>query len=292
VALALFGCSPGGADEASPKAPAGGWPGLDNGQLTARMCGLLTKADYKQVGQNLVLPLEPSGGEQKASSNSLSCVGTPGNWLRLELQPTAEAAKVRYEAELAQHKDSVVVEKYETVLAVDVFPASEQSWFDYANAIAGSKPSDYQLVFRRGALLGTLVLDGVDLAKTKDPRDALVRLAGLVLDRAPDIGKNDTGTTPQIRFEMTGTGKTGHVSYFTNDLVKGVDLTNVDLPWSVTVPVADHGDFEVSFNLSVAGDSKVYPPPSVSCTVSINGQVVMTQRNLLNALCSGRSLVH
>src|SRR4030095_8486441 len=74
VALALFGCSPSGADEASPKAPGGGWPGLDTGQLTARMCGLLTKADYKQVGQNLVLPLEPSGGEQKASSNSLSCV--------------------------------------------------------------------------------------------------------------------------------------------------------------------------------------------------------------------------
>jgi hypothetical protein len=289
VAVTLAGC-PAGDGDRSGQAPPRSWPTLVDGQLTATMCGLLTKADFTDVGGSLLTPLEPTTDRRKASSNSVACVGTPGNWLRLELQPTAEAAKIRYEAGFAEHRESVSGEKLDTVLAVDVLGAAEQSWFDYANAINGHRPTDYQLVFRRAALVATVTLDGVDLSKTKDPAAALVRLAGRVLDRAADLGMADTGSTPMVRFEAKGTGRAERIDYFTGDHGP-VKVENVDLPWSATVPMADHGDFDVLLSLTVSADLHAFPPPSMSCAITVGPRPLAGTSNLGSALCSGSTKV-
>jgi len=142
TAAALTGCMSSGGDtgDGPAKPPAGGWPQPEDGKLTAKMCGLLTAADFKPVGHNLIRALEAQPG--KDSSNYVSCAGILGEWLTLDLQPTAESAKIRYDRSLDTRKDVVIVEKQQTVLAQDLLQGADQSWFDYGQAPAGTKPGN------------------------------------------------------------------------------------------------------------------------------------------------------
>ena len=140
---ALTGCMLGGAGDdadSAAKPPAGGWPRLEDGKLTEKMCGLLVAADYKPFGHKMIGLLEPATG--KDSSNYVSCAGILGEWLTLDLQPTAESAKIRYDRSLDTRKDVVIVEKQQTVLAQDLLQGADQSWFDYGQAPAGTKPGN------------------------------------------------------------------------------------------------------------------------------------------------------
>jgi hypothetical protein len=292
VAVALTGCMFGGDDGGGGDAvtvPAGGWPQPENGQLTAKMCGLLTQADYKRAGLKQLQPLEPAS-QQKASSNYVSCSGMLGDWLTLDLQPTAEAAKVRYQQQLAAQKESVAGEKLPTILAEGVLDGVEESWFDYGATAAVAKPDSFELQFRRGALVASLVLDEAGGVKEEGAKAAVVKLAGLVLERIPEVGKADTGTTPMVRFEAKGTGKAAEILYQTSDH-KSTKLEKVQLPWSVEVPMADHGEFQAALHLTVRTDAAAYPPVGVSCAVSVRGKVVVQDQQLGFAICQGQFTV-
>jgi hypothetical protein len=288
VTVALAGCGSGGDDDTggdAVKQPAGGWPQPENGQLTDKMCGLLTQADYKTVGQKQLQPLEPAS-QQKVSSNYVSCSGMLGDWLTLDLQPTAEAAKVRYQQQLASQKESVAGEKLPSILAEGVLTTADESWFDYGATAAVTEPDSFELQFRRGSLVASLVLDQAGGMKEQQAQAALVKLAGIVLERIPEVGKTDTGTTPMIRFEANGKGKAVEILYQTSDH-KSTKLEQVQLPWSVEVPMADHGEFDATLHLTVRADPRAYPPVGMSCAVSVRGKVVVQDQQLGFAICQG-----
>jgi hypothetical protein len=291
VAVTLAGCSFGGDDDGGDAVavPKGGWPQPENGQLTDKMCGLLTQADYKQAGLKQLMPLEPAS-QQKASSNYVSCSGMLGDWLTLDLQPTAEAAKVRYQQQLASQKESVAGEKLPTILTEGVLDGVDESWLDYGATAAVAEPDSFELQFRRGALVASLVLDKAGGVKNDGAQAALAKLAGLVLERVPEVGKADTGTTPMVRFEAGGTGKAAEILYQTSDH-KSTKLEQVQLPWSVEVPMADHGEFQAMLHLTVHTDAAAYPPVGASCAVSVRSKIVVQDRRLGFAICQGQFTV-
>jgi len=290
TAAALTGCMSSGGDtgDGPAKPPAGGWPQPEDGKLTAKMCGLLTAADFKPVGHNLIRALEAQPG--KDSSNYVSCAGILGEWLTLDLQPTAESAKIRYDRSLDTRKDVVIVEKQQTVLAQDLLQGADQSWFDYGQAPAGTKPGNYQLKFRRGALVASVEIDPVDENSVKDPKAALQRLAGLVLERIPEVGRTDTGTTPKVRFEVKGNGKVRSIGYITEDH-RTQSLEDVQLPWSVELSMADHGDNPVYLKVDASSPATANPL-ALSCSISVRGKVVKQVQQVGFAICDSRSAVH
>lgn len=283
--VALAGCTGGKGDggdgDAVAKPPAGGWPQPEEGMLTPKMCGLLVEADYKSVGHKTYGPLEAV--KEKQSSNYVSCVGDMGEWLTLDLQPTAESAKVSYDRGLESRKSSAIIEKQETILAQDLLQGADQSWFDYGPAPTGSTPGDYQLHFRRGALVAWIQLNPAPGDSVSDPKAAVQRLAGLVLERLPEVGKTDGGTTPKVRFEVKGTGQASAISYITQDH-RSVTLKDVQLPWSLELAMSDHGDNEVHFNLS-ANTRIPGMPTAVTCSISIRGTLVKQESELSFAIC-------
>jgi MmpS family membrane protein len=287
--VALTGCLSGQDDngDSAAKPPAGGWPQPEDGQLTAKMCGLLTAEDYKPFDHKLMSPLaeQPSW---KDSSNYLACSGILGEWLKLDLQPTTESAKIRYDNSLETRKDVIIVEKQKTILAQDLLPGADQSWFDYGQAPEGSTPTDFELKFRRGSLVAEVNLSDPN-NRMKDPKAALLRLAGLVLERIPEVGKTDTGTTPKVRLEVKGTGKASIISHFTVDH-KTETLKDVQLPWSVEVPMADHGDNQVPLTLN-ANSASGPMPVAISCAISVRGAVVKQEQRLSFAICNSMSTV-
>lgn len=287
--VALTGCMFGksGDGDATARPPAGGWPQPEDGMLTAKMCGLLTQADYKSFGHDLIGVLEPVPG--KESSNYVSCVGTLGEWLTLDLQPTAESAKIRYDRYLASRKNTVIVEKQESILTQDLLQGADQSWFDYGPAPSGTKPGEYQLRFRRGALVAAVKLDPADEKSVKDPKAAVLRLAGLVLERIPDVGRTDGGTTPKVRFEVKGNGKASAISYSTEDH-RSENVEDVQLPWSIELAMADHGDKEVWLTVSAHSPATLMPL-ALSCSVSVRGTVVKQAHEIGLALCDSRATV-
>jgi hypothetical protein len=84
VLLVASGCSDGSGGSVEP--PSGGWPQPENGQITAKMCGLLTRQDYEQFGHRLLLDLEAQGG-QKNVTNGVSCSAPPADELALDCSP-------------------------------------------------------------------------------------------------------------------------------------------------------------------------------------------------------------
>jgi hypothetical protein len=281
--LAFTGCmSDKDDDDANP--PAGGWPQLEDGKLTGKICGLLTSAEYQELGHHKLLQVESM--DEEGSSNSVSCWGGLGGRLVLDLQPTAESAKIRYDSELESHRRSVIVEKQATILADSVMQGADQSWFDYGPGPEGSTPNDYVLNLRRGALLASLALNNDEV---KDPKQTIVRLAGLVLERIKDVGTTDAGTTPTVRLEVKGNGKASTIYYLTHDHAsKSVD--NVDLPWSIELPMADHGKREVPLDIS-ATSSTAALPLHLSCSISVRGVVVKQAQGFGIAQCHTMSAV-
>lgn len=290
--VALAGCTGGGGGDgdgdAAAKPPAGGWPQPEEGMLTPKMCGLLVEADYKSLGHKAIGPLKVV--DEKYSSNYVSCVGDLGEWLTLDLQPTAESAKVRYDRGLESRKSSAIIEKQETILAQDLLQGADQSWFDYGPAPTGTTPGDYQLHFRRGALVASVKLYPGTGTSVKDPKAAMQRLGGLVLERLPEVGTADGGTTPKVRFEVKGTGKASSITYSTLDH-RSETVKDVELPWSVELAMSDHGDKEVNLNLSADTMGGGGLPTGVACSISVRGAVVKQDSRVGFAICDSWSKV-
>jgi hypothetical protein len=261
----------GGAQAAGP--PPGGWPQPENGRLTTKMCGLLTDADYAKYGHERL----PSVSQKKIDDlpNAVDCMYMTEDELTLDLQPTAEAAKLSFASTLSDHKRRLTEDQRPTVLAQNVVPGAAESWFDYWTlGTAGAKYTEYELHVRRGALLVGITLSGLKGKKEQDPRTLLSGLAGLVLQRIPTVGKTDTGRMQQVRFTVLGSGRAKEISY--NDLAsnKTVKLKNVKLPWHAEKPLpALNAPFFMLTLTAFSGRSMV----AIGCGISVDGQVVVQQ---------------
>src|SRR5689334_15716571 len=80
---ACFHAGRAGGSDGAAGPPAGGWPQLENGQLTDKMCKLLTPADYKHFGHNQLLALEPQAAGAKPAGNYVSCSAPPADSLAM-----------------------------------------------------------------------------------------------------------------------------------------------------------------------------------------------------------------
>jgi hypothetical protein len=287
VLLAAAGCSGGDGDSGggSVKPPAGGWPQPENGQITAKMCGLLTRGDYEQFNHRQLLDLKPQGS--KTTTNGVSCSAPPADILELALQPTAESAKVWYKGSLASRKSQVISHKRDTVLVENLVTGADESWFDFwVDSGNDDKLKDYELQVRRGALAVTLVLSGVDEAKEKDPKGTLVALAGRVLQRVGGLGKTDTGATPMLHLEVNGKGRAGRIQYSVPDR-QSKTLNNVRLPWKTDLPLADHGEQLQTISLDAHSPITSGLPIRVSCRILADDKVLSTEQNFGFAGCLG-----
>jgi hypothetical protein len=287
LVLALAGCGtklPGGhsAAKASGGPPPGGWPQPVNGQLTTQMCGLLTDADYAKYGHERL----PMVSEKRSDNepNAVDCLHMTQDDLTLNLQPTAEAAKLTYDARLRDHKHRLVEDGRPTVLAENVVPGSDQSWFDYWTlGTANSKFTEYEIGVRRGSLIVSMILSGLKGKKEKDPRVVLSGLAGLVLQRIPSVGRTDTGKTQKARFSVTGPGRAKQIVYNDPATSKTVTLKNVKLPWHVEKPLVTLGSPMVMFTLNATSNS---PMAALGCSISVDGQTVVVQQPGIGAFAS------
>jgi hypothetical protein len=285
--LALAGCGtklPGGHSAAKPSGgpPPGGWPQPVNGQLTTQMCGLLTDADYAKYGHQRL----PMVSEKRVDNepNAVACLYTVEDELTLNLQPTAEAAKLTYDAELRDHKRRLVEDSRPTVLAENVVPGSDQSWFDYWTlGTANSKYTEYEISVRRGSLVVGMILSGLKGKKEQDPRVVLSGLAGLVLQRIPAVGRTDTGKTQKARFSVLGPGRAKQITYNDPTTSKTVTLKNVKLPWHVEKPLVTLGSPMVMFTLNAISSS---PMAALGCGISVDGQTVVVQQPRIGGFAS------
>jgi hypothetical protein len=279
LALALSGCGGGGKDKApeagkgaaSPAsnggAPAGGWPQPENGRLTAKMCGLLTDGDYAKYGHQR-MPLE-DGGPAQNGTNSVECMYMLGDELTLNLQKTAQGAKLAFEKGLNDHKDRLKGKK--SVLQSGVVQGADESWFDIATL--GADAGEYEVQARRGALLVGITLAGDPQKPAKDPKGTLAGLAGLVLQRLPNVGKSDTGTVHQVTYVVTGSvPKAREVSFYDPVKSKSLTLKNVKLPWRRSLAMPDVGD-QPSAALTVSGNTMV-PTGRLGCEILVDGKSV------------------
>ncbi len=290
VLLIAAGCSgdDGESGGGGVEAPAGGWPQPENGQLSDKMCGLITKADYAEFHHRQLLDLEPESGD-KASSNGFSCGAPPADQLAMTLQPTAESAKVYYAGSLAGRKFQVTSDKRATMLAEGLVTGADESWLDYwVDSGPDDEYRDYELRFRRGSLVVSLVLSGVkdDEAQKSDPQSTLLALADRVLQRVGDLGRTDAGVTPRLRLEVLGKGKADTVQYSAPDHGSKT-LKKVKLPWKLDLPLADHGDNMQQFSLSANTPVTSGIPPSIGCRIMVDDKILETAQNFGFASCLG-----
>jgi len=280
LALAACGSSSGGdgggvtgAVKAAGGPPAGGWPQPVNGQLTPKMCGLLTDADYAKYGHER-LPVD-SQKRVDNEPNAIDCLYMTEDDLNLGLQPTAESAKVAYAAGLADHKRRLSEDRRPTVLASNIVPGADESWFDYWTlGTADAKFKEYEIQVRRGSLLVGMILSGLKGKHEQDPRTVLSGLAGLVLQRIPNLGRADTGRTTMARFTVIGPGHAKQIVYNDPTTSKTITLKNVKLPWHVDKPLVTVGAPFVMLNLTaLSGQTMV----AIGCDISVNGETVVEE---------------
>ncbi|WP_157610316.1 MmpS family transport accessory protein [Spirillospora albida] len=287
--LAVTGCTGGGSQDGGDteaKPPPGGWPQPENGKLTPEMCGLLTDADYRKYGHNR-LSSEP-GRRSTNSANGIECTWTGGDYLTLDLQATAEDAKLFFRRYLDEHRERLRSDGRPTIIAQNVVPGADESWFDYwtIGSDPGERFVEHELAARRGALTVRLVLSGIKGDKEKDPRTVLSGLAALVLQRLPDVGTKDTGTRHQVRYEITGRpGTAKMITYLDPVDTKSVTLRNVKLPWKKEFPVpAPQGGAPTPLSLTATGDTSTITTV-LSCRIVVDGQESASNTSPFSALC-------
>jgi hypothetical protein len=286
LVLALAGCGTkvtgGGSTKPSGGPPPGGWPQPVNGQLTTQMCGLLTDADYAKYGHQRL----PMVSEKRSDNepNAIDCLYMTEDDLSLNLQPTAEAARLTYAADLRDHKRRLVEDQRPTILAENVVPGSDESWFDYWTlGTANSKFTEYEISVRRGALVVGMILSGLKGKKEQDPRVLLSGLAGLVLQRIPAVGKTDTGKTQKARFSVIGPGRARQIVYNDPTTAKTVTLKNVKLPWHIEKPLVSLGQPMVILTLTATSGS---PMAAVGCSISVDGQTAIVEQPRIGGFTS------
>jgi hypothetical protein len=195
--------------------------------------------------------------------------------LYLGLQRNAESAKLTFANTLQDHKDRLAEDKRTSVLAQNVVPGAEESWFDYWTLGTESSPyKEYEVDVRRGSLLMTITLSGIHGKKETDPKTLLSGLAGLVLQRIPAVGKTDTAKTQKVRFVVIGPGRAKQIIYTDPSTLKSVTLKNVKLPWHVDKPLVSMGQPSAMLTVNAFNGGMA----TIGCSISVDGTTVVEQR--------------
>ncbi|TNY37130.1 hypothetical protein [Thermomonospora catenispora] len=254
--------------------PPGGWPQPVNGRVTERMCDLLTDADYQEYGY----PQRPFEKKEIDPNNPDWAVCTRrlgGSSFSIGLRPSAELAKKEFQQRLQQHKDLMFQDHRQMILATDLVPGADESWFDYsALEIAVRDFDEYEILVRRGSLLFSIVLTMDPKRGGKDPKTTLVGLAQRVLQRLPGVGTRDTGQTPTVVYELLGNGSVFTINYWDPGVRRLVFRNNVKLPWRLK-RTFDPRQAELDGPFSVSGGAFLGSDPrGVRCRILMNGRVV------------------
>jgi hypothetical protein len=263
----------GAAAPARATPPPGGWPQPEGGRLTAKMCGLLTDADYAKFGHRRL----PSVSEKlsETGTNRVDCLYMTDDELWLDLQPTEVSAKLVFAADYREHKRRMAQEDRQSVLATSVVPGADASWYDYATLGSDSGPyKEHELRLRRGSLLVGITLSGLKGKTEPDPRTVLAGLAALVLQRVPNVGKADTGRTHQVTYEVLGAGRAATLNYTEPTGGKSITRKNVRLPWRVVLPMGETGQAGTTLVLNAAS---IAPGAALGCRILVDGHIVATQ---------------
>lgn len=99
-------------------------------------------------------------------------------------------------------------------------------------------------------------------------------LAGVLIASAAVAGAGSAGATPDntkvpVRYDLTGTGVAGYVTYQVQN--GQAHATNVTLPWSIQLTGSmTNAASPASYSLSAQSAG----PGALTCTVTVNGKVV------------------
>lgn len=99
-------------------------------------------------------------------------------------------------------------------------------------------------------------------------------LAGVLVASATIAGAPSAGATPDhtkvpVRYDLSGTGVAGYVTYQTQN--GQAHATNVPLPWSIQLTGSmTNAASPASYSLSAQSAG----PGALTCTVTVNGKVV------------------
>lgn len=112
------------------------------------------------------------------------------------------------------------------------------------------------------------------LSPVRTPRKAMSLLTGVLLAAAALAGVPSAGATPDhtkvpVRYDLSGTGVAGYVTYQTQN--GQAHATNVALPWSIQLTGSmTNAASPASYSLSAQSAG----PGALSCTVTVKGKVV------------------
>lgn len=285
----LAACGGGGGPvtgAASPKGgpPPGGWPKPVHGKLTPAMCGLLTDADYQKYGRTRMGRISAKRADD-VGPNVVGCLYQGDDSLELNLQPGYVAGHLIYQGDLRQHEKDRG--HGAAPPAKKVVPGADESWFDLAgDSVPGGHP-EYQLEFRRGALVTTLQLGFLDGAKKVDPRVVLSGLAQLVMKRT-NAGASGPGTYRTVHYRIRGHGMAQLLMYTDPNTLALKQKKHVRLPWSTDIPYGERAAAQLSVQLTVLEPpSGLAPAPPLTCSVTTEHHAPIEDTGTGTASCQG-----
>lgn len=284
----LAACGPFGhsAAPASPSGgpPPGGWPKPVNGKLTPAMCGLLTDADYEKYGRQLLGKISAKRADD-VGPNVIGCLTTGDDSLQLNLQPGYVAAHLVFKQDLRDHEKDRGAGA--AAPAMNVLPGADESWFDLAGDSLPGGHKEYQLEFRRGALVATLQLGFLDGSKKVAPKTVLTGLAKLVMQRT-NAGTSGPGTFRTVHYKVAGHGTAEQILYTDPNTLQVKTKKHVHLPWTMAIPYGEYGSQRLSVQLSALAFPKgLVAAPALTCSVTTEHHPPITSTGVGSALCQG-----
>lgn len=282
VACGSGGGHPAGSPSGGP--PPGGWPKPVNGKLTPAMCGLLTDADYQRYGRMRMGRISAKRSAE-LGPNVATCLYQGDDSLELNLQPGIVSGHLIYMEDLRRHENDRP--RAATPPSTDVVPGADESWFDLAgDDVPGGHP-EYQVEFRRGALVTTLQLGFLDGAKKVDPQTMLSGLAQLVMKRA-STGTSGPGTHRTVHYRVHGHGVAKLLMYTDPNSMNVRKKKHVHLPWSTAIPYGERGAAQQNVQLTALEPPTGFAPaPTLTCTVTTEHHAPIENTGPGSATCQG-----
>jgi hypothetical protein len=271
-----------GSGSSAAAAPAGGWPQAADGVIDEKMCRILTSADFATFNRIATDKVETS--KPYAGRNGITCNYALDDTLTLELDGNAAVAAQTYQVRLGDHRRRAG--RTGSTFTTALVTGADDSWFDEDPLSPSGEHKDTVLVARRGALLLQIHLQGwFPGGQKSDPKATSAGLAGLVLQRAPQLGLSSgpapSGTAAsapveghhvQLSVTGTGTGTAKIITYLDPVDGKTKQLNDVKLPWVIVLPLAGPAaGVPVLLDLSAGAGN---PSGYVGCTITIDGKQV------------------
>jgi hypothetical protein len=275
AALAAGGCgtpaSPAAAPKSGGSSPVQGWPQGASGVLDEKMCPILTADDFAKYDRVATDKVE--AGKLSTGGNGVVCNYALDDTLTLELAANHTDATLTYAARTADVKGG-------TTPVTGLVKGAQASWYHQDARDTSGNPGDSELVAMRGALIVEIHLQGwYPGGKNNDLKAISAGLAGLVFERAPDLGKTaDTasGAPPAaahtVIYRVKGIGSIQSITYVEPIGLKFQTVKNVKAPWLLNLPLAgSQVGQQVMLNLTA---NSADPNAQLACEIQIDDKVV------------------